>query len=373
MNHNMIKKERIENNPFRILGLYVGMPKSVEVSRLNRIRAFSNVGQEASFELRGDDVLQPIARTKESAETAAQTLSLPKDRIENSLLWFSDGTKDWGMVLNEAVQGLLDNDYTKAINSYNRLISDNSLRIPFIESITNGLMTLSADELTVMISDLILSCEDNLDEYWMSSCQKPSGNLAFVLFDKSILNKLENLIQSIGKYNSGKIDFYARIAQFENTLTEIKPILEAFREVYGEKNIMYLTTAEQLYKSICEEGGNLIDQIGGFIWRQEPQYLNYDNSYKKYRSKMPIECVKECMRLMARVDEIVYNAGTWINPNETSKSILYSDIRKYQSIKRNEFVESKDIIRRSVMPFYIKKGITITAWLSALYFFFFYL
>ena len=50
----MLNKVRIENNPYRVLGVYAGGPIAVEVKHLNQIRAFSKVGQPASFDMRGD-------------------------------------------------------------------------------------------------------------------------------------------------------------------------------------------------------------------------------------------------------------------------------------------------------------------------------
>ena len=204
----MLNKERIENNPYRILGLYVGSPKSVEVSHLNRIIAFSKVGQVASFDLRGDDLLQPIDRTGELANAAYQTLSLAKDRIENALLWFGDDDKEWGRVLNEAVRALLEGNYTDAINSYETLISEDSLRESFLDSSSHGLMAMSKDQLALMIAELICYCEDDMESFWMSEGEKPSGLIAYILFERVIPGKLEALLQSIEFYRINGIDFY---------------------------------------------------------------------------------------------------------------------------------------------------------------------
>lgn len=367
----MLNKERIENNPYRVLGIYVGNPKSVEVSHLNKIRAFSNVGQTFSVTLRGDDILQPIVRTQESADAAAQTLSLAKDRIENSLLWFSDGTKDWGVVLNDAVQALLENDYTKAINSYEKLISDDFLRKDFLEASTHGLLTLSKEELANLISELISSCEDNLEEYWMSGSGIPSGLIATTLFENTIPIKLESLIQSIEYYNPQGIDFYEYINQLESTLTEIKPLLEKVGYMYGVDSMRYKSNAEEICKKTYIRGTYLIKQIGEFVWLQGNKYRLRDNTYKKYRSKMPVGCIRACMDLISRVDSVVVDMINWTHIDNTSQRILYSEIYSYLSTKQIEFVDNDDIIHRSVRSFYIKRGLTIAAWLLFLYWMFF--
>ena len=366
----MLNKERIENNPYRILGVYVGSPISVEVNHLNRICAFSKVGQTVYFQLRGDEVLRPIARTEDSAEAAIQTLSLAKDRVENSLLWFSDADKEWGYVLNEAVQGLIEGDYTKAINSYETLISDDTLMEEFLESATHGLLTVSRENLASIISELISSCEDDMEGYWMSKEKKPVGRIAFILFEKTIMEKIENLIQSI-EYYLAKVDFYELIDRFENTLNEIKPRLEKVGEMYGFDSIHYKNIVEELCKKIYARGTYLIKAIGNFVWIEKAKPRLGYNSCRKYKSEMPVGSIRACMDLIRRVDSIVNETVISLRLDNVSKRVLYSDIDTYQMTKQIELVNRDGIILRSVCSFYIKRGITITAWLLFLYWIFF--
>lgn len=367
----MIHNERIENNPYRILGLYVGSPKSVEVNHLNRILAFSKVGQVASFNLRGDDVLRPIDRTEESANTAYQTLSLAKDRIENALLWFGDDDKEWGHVLNVAVRALLDGNYTDAINYYENLISDDFLRESFLESATHGLMTMSRVQLANMIADLICSCEDDMESFWLSEGNKLSGQIAYILFERVIPGKLEVLIQSIEFYRINGIDFYEFIDRFENTLTQLKPILGTVKDMYGSDSAQYKSIVEDVYKKIYARGTFLIREIGKFIWKQHAHYKLNDGSYKKYISEMPIGTTRACMDLIVKVDSIVEEATHWVPIDEMTQRVLYPSIDNYQATKRIELVENNDIIRRSVRSLYIKKGIAIATWLGFLYWMFY--
>lgn len=367
----MLNKERIENNPYRILGLYVGSPKSVEVSHLNRIIAFSKVGQVASFDLRGDDLLQPIDRTGELANAAYQTLSLAKDRIENALLWFGDDDKEWGRVLNEAVRALLEGNYTDAINSYETLISEDSLRESFLDSSSHGLMAMSKDQLALMIAELICYCEDDMESFWMSEGEKPSGLIAYILFERVIPGKLEALLQSIEFYRINGIDFYEFIDRFENTLIEIKPLIGKVGDMYGTDSPQYKSIVEELYKKIYARGAFLIKEIGKFTWKQQSHYKLNDGSYKKYLSEMPIGTTRACMDLIARVGGIVDEATHWVRVDEMTKRILYPRIDNYQSTKRVEYVDDDDIIRRSVRSLYIKKGVAIAAWLGFLYWMFY--
>ena len=141
--------------------------------------------------------------------------------------------------------------------------------------------------------------------------------------------------------------------------------------VYGVESIEYKSFTEELCKKTYTRGAYLIHQIGEFVWIQNPKNRLPDNSYKKYRSKMPIGCIRACMDLISSVDTIVNETINWAKIDAVSEKILYSDIDSYQTAKRIEFVSSDDIIRRSVRSFQIKRGITIAAWLAFLYLVFF--
>lgn len=365
----MLNKSRIENNPYRILGVYVGSPLSVEVNHLNRIRAFAKVGQAASFDLCGDNLLAPIIRTEELAYAATQTLSLVNDRVENALLWFSDGNTVWGRILNNAVQGLIEGDYTKAINNYEELTSDDALRNAFLASATHGLLTLSREELSGLISELISSCDDDWERYWMLDSNKPTGRIALILFEKIIPARVEDLILSI-EYSVEYIDFYELIGKLENTLNEIIALVEKIGGMYGYDSIRYKGIVDDLCRKLYARGTYLIREIGKFVWLQNAKNRPDDTSYKKYRSKMPVGAIRACMDLIRRVDKVVDEAVSRVRIDETSKMILYSDIHAYQSVKQIEFVDSDDIIRHSVHSFYIKRGITVAGWLAFLYWMF---
>lgn len=369
----MLNKAKIENNPYRVLGVYVGSPVSVEVNHLNKIRAFSKVSQEASFSLYGDNFLSPIARTENLANEASQTLSITKDRLENAIFWFSDGTTEWGKVLNDAVQSLVEDDYARAINCYERLISEKTLRESFLESVTHGLVTMSREDLAEEVSELLITCEDDWSTFWLKPGTKPVGYIAEILFEKVIPEKIEALFQSIDEDNlsykefkTSSIDFYRQLTLFEEALSEIRPVLETLGDFYGIESWQYKELAEEFCKKVYTKGSYLIKELGKFIWEQGPKYRLDDSLYKKYRSRMPIGCIRSCMDLITRVDTIVAESIGWVKINDESKRVLYPEISGYETAKRIEFADD-DIIRQSVRSFYIKRGITIAGWLLFLY------
>ncbi|MCM1110941.1 MAG: hypothetical protein NC336_07035 [Clostridium sp.] len=372
----MLKKERIENNPYRVLGVYAGGPVAVEVSHLGRIRAFSKVGQTASFRLRGDDLLQPVIRTEKAASDAARTLSLARDRAVNALLWFGDGETQWSRVLNDAVEGLLEGDYTRSVNSYETLISDASLRYDFLEAVTHGLLTLSKEELARQISDLLLSCEDDFEAFWLSPGRKPSGRIASILFEKVIPPKIGELIRSIEFYNGIEVeinkltdsqtkihcsDFYQSIDRFENTLAEIRPMLENAAAFYGTGSYRYKEIAEALCRKIYSRGTYLTTEIGEFVWDQKYKIESGGQEYSKYCSVLSAISVRACLALMDRVDSIVKDSVGWTRIDNQSAKILYSETDAYETARQIEYSEDFDQTSQ------IKRLVSIGVWLLFMY------
>ncbi|MCM1501321.1 MAG: hypothetical protein NC115_01480 [Bacteroidales bacterium] len=360
----MQSRKRIENNPYRILGIYVGSPLSIEVNHLNRIRAFAKVGQEAFFNLKEEDALRPIKRTAELAETAAHALSLPKDRVENSLLWFADESSEWGQVLNRALQALIKGDYTTSIDSYEHLVSDDSLREAFLEAATHGLLAMEQEELACIVSEILVKDEGNLLKYWASPSSKPTGLVTKMLFEATAIKVIEGLMKAIRHNQDDEIDFYVSINDFRKRLKKLIPLCQSCRDIYGHDSIHYKIMAEDVAKSVLAHGSYLVSEIGKFIWIQSRKHD--DGSYKKRKSEMPVPCIRTCMLLIGKVDNIVNETLLWLRLDAVSKRALYAESYRYNDIKRNEYVKDDDIIRRSVHSLYIQKGIAITAWLAFL-------
>ena len=121
-------RDRIQNNPYRALGVHVGAPASLELRNKNRIAAYSKVGLQTTFYFPIEEKLTPLERTETAAEEALRTLALPKDRIVNAFFWVGNGDSVWSRELTEAVNSLLDGKQLEACWHYGNLIYNQDLR-----------------------------------------------------------------------------------------------------------------------------------------------------------------------------------------------------------------------------------------------------
>ena len=78
----------LQNNPYRILGLYSNSPTRERLANHNRMKAFLKVGKPVSFPMDLSQYLSTINRTEATVADADAKLTLPKDQILYSQFWF---------------------------------------------------------------------------------------------------------------------------------------------------------------------------------------------------------------------------------------------------------------------------------------------
>ena len=82
----------LQNNPYRLLGVYSNSPTKERLANHNRMKAFLKVGKSVSFPLDMPQYLSSINRTEASAADAEAKLTLPKDQILYAQFWFMKAT-----------------------------------------------------------------------------------------------------------------------------------------------------------------------------------------------------------------------------------------------------------------------------------------
>lgn len=78
----------LQNNPYRILGVYSNSPAKERLANLNRAKAFLRVGKAVSFPLDLAQYCLPINRTEASVAEADASITLPKDQMRYAQFWF---------------------------------------------------------------------------------------------------------------------------------------------------------------------------------------------------------------------------------------------------------------------------------------------
>ena len=78
----------IENNPYRILGVYANAPIKERVSNCSRITTFLKVGKPVTFPTDFPILFQDAERTDASVSAAVSALSLPQEQFKHAQFWF---------------------------------------------------------------------------------------------------------------------------------------------------------------------------------------------------------------------------------------------------------------------------------------------
>ena len=78
----------LQNNPYRLLGVYSNSPTKERLANHNRMKAFLKVGKPVSFPLDLPSYLGLINRTDATVADAEAKLTLPKDQILYAQFWF---------------------------------------------------------------------------------------------------------------------------------------------------------------------------------------------------------------------------------------------------------------------------------------------
>lgn len=82
----------LQNNPYRLLGVYSNSPTKERLANHNRMKAFLKVGKSVSFPLDLPHFFSSINRTEVSVADAEAKLTLPKEQILYAQFWFVKNT-----------------------------------------------------------------------------------------------------------------------------------------------------------------------------------------------------------------------------------------------------------------------------------------
>ena len=98
----------LQNNPYRLLGVYANSPTKERLANHNRMKAFLKVGKPVSFPLDLSQYLSSINRSEASVADAEAKLTLPKDQILHAQFWFIKTTPLDEVAFNHLFAGEID-------------------------------------------------------------------------------------------------------------------------------------------------------------------------------------------------------------------------------------------------------------------------
>ena len=99
----------IQNNPYRVLGLYANSPTKERVANFNRLKAFVSVGKSMTFPLDLPSLLPSLARVTETLTEADARLALPREQLHYAQFWFLKVSPVDDIALNHLMEGNMAN------------------------------------------------------------------------------------------------------------------------------------------------------------------------------------------------------------------------------------------------------------------------
>lgn len=256
-----IRMNILQNNPYRLLGVYSNSPTKERLANHNRMKAFLKVGKPVSFPLDLPQYLTSINRTETSVVEAEAKLTLPKDQILYAQFWFVKATP-----LDEvAFKHLLSGEIDKAEEIWQKKECVSSLQ----NLIVCSLMRNKYD-FAIMCAEVLYGNTQYLNQF-VSTIIGTGGN-----FDVSNLafSFLDILCDEIG---ASKLLSFITNSSWKEHIGEkaVKPLVDSIQEAIniaqktkGKGSNARLNAGEILRRNTR----NAILQLKGFLSTKDLQY-----------------------------------------------------------------------------------------------------
>lgn len=173
-----VTMDLIQNNPYRLLGVFANAPTKERVANQTKLKAFLKVGKSVNYPLDLPELLAPIERTAESVATAEAQIALPAEQMAFAQFWFvkssalddiafnhlfagslQDATRiwekksDWSSLQNRIVCALLKKDYALACACAETLYKEHTKL--FVKAVVGEGMALEAEGLAFSFLDAL--------------------------------------------------------------------------------------------------------------------------------------------------------------------------------------------------------------------------
>ena len=123
----------INQNPYRVIGVFANSKTKERVANINRIKAFIKVNKSIEFPLDLKTLLPEINRSLEEVNNAEANLTLPNDQIKYAQFWFINETSFDEIAFNNLFAG----DITKALEIWRKKDNQSSLHNRIVVLLAN--------------------------------------------------------------------------------------------------------------------------------------------------------------------------------------------------------------------------------------------
>ena len=266
----------LQNNPYRLLGVYANSPTKERLANHNRMKAFLKVGKPVSFPLDLSQYLSSINRSEASVADAEAKLTLPKDQILHAQFWFVKTTPLDDVAFNHLIAGEID----KAEDIWRKRESASSLQnlivcalmcgkyaesISIAETLYSNTQYINQLVAAVVgtggnfnVSDLTFSFIDVLcDEIGANKLLSLITNATWkdYIKDKAVKPIISHIQDAIDvAHNSKGKGATARLEAGRTLMRSTKDMLSDLRRLLSVSDIQYEVIADKLAQEILQCG-----------------------------------------------------------------------------------------------------------------------
>lgn len=266
----------LQNNPYRLLGVYSNSPTKERLANHNRMKAFLKVGKPVSFPLDLPQYLSSINRTEVSVTDADAKLTLPKDQILYAQFWFVKMTPLDDVAFNHLIAGEIE----KAEDIWRKRECASSLQnrivcalmcgkyagaISIAETLYSNTQYINQLVVAVVgmggnfnLSDLTFSFIDVLyDEIGANKLSSFITNTTWkdYIKDKAVKPIITNIQGAIDvAHNSKGKGATARLEAGRTLMRSTKDMLSDLRRLLSVSDIQYEVIADKLAQEILQCG-----------------------------------------------------------------------------------------------------------------------
>lgn len=276
----------IEQNPFRVLGVYSNSTLKDITANKTKIAAYTKVGKSISFPLDSAGGLPDVKRVSDSITWADHEIALPQKKIVHALLWFAKGSSideiainhylngdaekakellskrlDATTLVNLSVIGLIEGNYEVALQNVLSLIKDVDKCNSFVKLICGETFSISPTDLWKAYVDTLLA-EKKASILLRALPASYSGDERDYIKNKaleepiSILNSEIQKAQEQLKQKNPAVAYDAGLRLMEVA----KKQLPSVKRLIGSTDLRYVNIADALANQILQCGINYYNE-----------------------------------------------------------------------------------------------------------------
>ncbi len=240
----------IQNNPFRILGVYADASAADIKRNETKIRRFLEVNKQVSFPTDELGNLPAPIRTVEALDNALSEISLPQSKIKFACFWYcNNAVRD---IVNKSIDGYANNSISDAINAFAQLLSSRVLFNEFTSSIDDTL-NISPDEVSELYVNTLMEQLPEKDYPSILNSKLASDALREKLNSKQIaipVEQIHSLIDACKKVEKG--DNASLIDATKKLWEEARKLLEQISQKIGENSPQFGSIRESVVKQVLQ-------------------------------------------------------------------------------------------------------------------------